>query len=338
MSFDLDTLRGAVLRHGRVARVVVADVAGSTPREVGAAMLVWAEGDGIGQSGTIGGGELELQAAKRGLASPFVERIPLGPSLGQCCGGAVTLLCEHFDEATLGKLNSQQVRACSLTGTDMPLAVKRLISQARNQGRHFEPHTLQGWFVEPINRPRAPLWIYGAGHVGRAIVSVLAPLDQFEITWVDTGPARFPDSLPDGVIALPTPHPERAAAIAPDHARHLVLTFSHALDLALCHAILSRSFASVGLIGSATKWARFRARLAAMGHAQAQISRIICPIGDPSLGKAPQAIAVGVAAALLKDAARREGNHGQANRGQVFDDTGDDRECDREPGRRSSEA
>ncbi|MBC7179561.1 MAG: XdhC family protein, partial [Roseovarius sp.] len=74
-----------------------------------------------------------------------------------------------------------------------------------------------------------------------------------------------------------------------------------ALDLELCHQLLRRPFASAGLIGSATKWARFRQRLAALGHTDAQISRISCPIGDPNLGKHPQAIALGVAAALLKE-------------------------------------
>lgn len=329
MSFDLDTLRDAVARHGRVARVVVAEVAGSAPREVGASMLVWPEGKGISQSGTIGGGKLELQAAKRALAAPFVERIPLGPSLGQCCGGAVTLLCEHFDAESIKALENKEVHARNMTGTEMPLAVKRLISQARNQGRQPEPHILQGWFIEPINRARSPLWIYGAGHVGRAIVNVLTPLEQYDITWVDTGPERFPERLPDGITALPTPHPDRAVALAPDHAQHLILTYSHTLDLALCHAILSHPFGTAGLIGSATKWARFRTRLAAMGHAPAQISRITCPIGDPALGKAPQAIAVGVAAALLKGATRRNRNQGQVNRGQVVDDTGNDRRAGR---------
>ena len=79
-----------------------------------------------------------------------------------------------------------------------------------------------------------------------------------------------------------------------------MLTFSHALDLDLCHRLLSHGFAALGLIGSETKRARFRSRLAALGHSEARISRIACPIGDPALGKHPQAIAVGVAAALLK--------------------------------------
>jgi xanthine dehydrogenase accessory factor len=87
---------------------------------------------------------------------------------------------------------------------------------------------------------------------------------------------------------------------APTDAEHLILTYSHALDLDLCHRLLRRGFLSCGLIGSATKWARFRSRLTALGHDAAAVGRIRCPIGDPALGKHPQAIAVGVAAELLK--------------------------------------
>ncbi len=315
MSFDLQSVRDAVARHGRVARVVVADVAGSTPREVGAAMLVWPGG----QSGTIGGGELEFRAASRALDGPFLDRIPLGPSLGQCCGGAVTLLCEIFDAKSVNRLKDQHIFARPLGTPDMPLAVKRCLQQARDRGSLPAPQTLQGWFLEPITAPKIPLWIYGAGHVGRALVNVITPLDQHVITWVDTGPDRFPETIPAGVIALPTPHPDRAVALAPDTAQHLILTYSHALDLALCQAILSRPFGGAGLIGSATKWARFQRRLAASGHTSAQISRIACPIGDPTLGKAPQAIAVGVAATLLKGAAETKTNRGTPLDGEQFD-------------------
>ncbi len=89
-------------------------------------------------------------------------------------------------------------------------------------------------------------------------------------------------------------------AHAPVGAEHLIVTFSHALDLELCHRLLQRGFAFCGLIGSATKWARFRARLMDLGHGAATVGRITCPIGEPALGKHPQAIAVGVAAAMLR--------------------------------------
>jgi len=141
--------------------------------------------------------------------------------------------------------------------------------------------------------------IYGAGHVGRALVNVMAPLPEFAITWVDTAADRFPAVIPDDVTELVAADPVRAVAHVPDAAAHLVLTYSHEIDLALCHAILSRPFTSAGLIGSATKWARFRRRLLALGHDPAQIARIACPIGDPSLGKHPQAIALGVATAMI---------------------------------------
>jgi xanthine dehydrogenase accessory factor len=99
---------------------------------------------------------------------------------------------------------------------------------------------------------------------------------------------------------VPAADPALLADHAPSGAEHLVLTYSHALDLELCHRLLSRGFGRLGLIGSATKWARFRSRLAALGHSPAQIARIDCPIGDPGLGKHPQAIAIGVAGALLR--------------------------------------
>ncbi len=293
MAFDLTSLRAAIAAHGQVARVVIAEVQGSSPREVGAAMLVW---DG-GQSGTIGGGALEYQAAQQAFAREGFSRHPLGPELGQCCGGAVTLLTEVYDADRLATLDGEIVIARG--PSEMPLAVKRLTTCARNQGVDLRTRMVQGWFVEPVAQPTTPLWIWGAGHVGRALVEVLHPMPEIEITWVDTAPNRFPDMIPEGVNALPASDPLRVVAHAPQDAAHLILTYSHALDLSLCDALLRHGFAFAGLIGSDTKWARFTSRLRKLGHTDAQISRICCPIGQKSLGKHPQAIAVGVAAQLL---------------------------------------
>lgn len=299
--FDLAALTDAVRAHGQVARVLVAAHEGSSPREAGAAMLVWRDG----QSGTIGGGALEHQAtltARAMLAAgqacgPRIDRVPLGPGLGQCCGGAVTLVTEVHDGATLP---APPVVARSLDGSAMPLAVKRLLAAARNQGELPQTQLVQGWLVEPVAHPLRHLWLWGAGHVGRAIASVMAPLPGLGLTWVDIAPDRFPATVAEGVTPLPAPDPAAAVAMAPVDAHHLILTFSHALDLELCHRLLGHGFASCGLIGSATKWARFRSRLAALGHSPAQIARITCPIGDPSLGKHPQAIALGVATDFLR--------------------------------------
>ena len=289
-----------------------------------------------------------------------LDRAALGPKLGQCCGGAVTLLTEVFGAAGLASAAGAEiplplvgrvgvgrapppgsglppspdpsppgggeapctpardgVAAAGLLQVDgavfarpldarpMPLAVKRLLAAARGQGVAPRPQLVQGWFVEPVARPDRQLWLWGAGHVGRALVSVLAPLPGLAITWVDVGPERFPDALAENVRALPVADPALAVVLAPAEAEHLVLTFSHALDLELCHRLLSHGFAGAGLIGSATKWARFRSRLAALGHRPDQIARITCPIGNPALGKHPQAIAIGVASAFLTSTATR---------------------------------
>lgn len=301
--FDLAALTRAVAAHGRVARVVIAAHDGSSPRETGAAMLVW-EG---GQDGTIGGGALEWEATARarallaGTANPSpvrLDREALGPRLGQCCGGAVTLLTEVYDTASLPEPQAGLV-ARSVDGRAQPLSVARLLDRARAQGARPGPLLMQGWFIEPLAEPVRRLWVWGAGHVGRAIVATLAPLPDLQITWVDMADNRFPADLPGTIAALPVPDPAQAVSLAPKDAEHLILTFSHALDLELCHRLLAHGFTRCGLIGSATKWARFRSRLAALGHAPAEISRIACPIGDPALGKHPQAIAIGVATAFL---------------------------------------
>lgn len=293
--FDLDALQDAIAAHGRVARVVIAGHDGSSPREVGAAMLVW----GDGQSGTIGGGALEWEAVGRAremllAGGARLDREALGPKLGQCCGGAVTLLTEVYDALPLAEAG-----VVARGPGAMPLAVKRIIARARGEGVVPVAQLVQGWFIEPVARVERAVWVWGAGHVGRAVVAVLAPLPGVAITWVDVGLERFPEAVPEGVRVLPVAAPEMAVAMALADAEHLVLTYSHALDLELCHRLLGHGFRSCGLIGSATKWARFRSRLMALGHGAEAVGRIRCPIGDPALGKHPQAIAVGVAMEFL---------------------------------------
>ncbi|WP_114965927.1 xanthine dehydrogenase accessory protein XdhC [Alkalilacustris brevis] len=325
MSFEPQTLAHEIAAHGPVVRVLIAGHEGSSPREAGAFMLVHAEG----QSGTIGGGALEYAASQRARemlarADPhtLVERHALGPRLGQCCGGAVTLVYEWFDAARLAELEGHAengliarpvtVEACRRSVP--PLALRRLLAAARNGATPppAAPRLVQGWLVEPVSQLRRVLWVWGAGHVGRAIVAMAAPLPDFAITWVDTAPARFPDPAPEGVTIVPAADPAALVAHAPRGAEHLILTYSHALDLELCHRLLGHGFARAGLIGSASKWARFRARLRALGHADARIARITCPIGAPELGKHPQKIALGVVADMLSRQVGAVDSRGQA--------------------------
>ncbi|SDX12955.1 molybdenum cofactor sulfurylase [Litoreibacter albidus] len=295
MSFDAHALRHALEQHGRVARIVIAADHGSCPRETGTAMLVWSGG----QSGTIGGGALELEAVRRARVaqSASVTRVPLGPALGQCCGGAVTLVTEVFD--TVPQLETGFARRVQ-GDSPQPLAITRAMANARN-GSGEQLIFESGWIFEPVEPARVPLWVWGAGHVGRAIVNTVAPTQAFDITWIDSASDRFPmdrPAIPHVTELVATSIPD-AAHLAPKNARHLILTYSHVYDFELCHRLLSHGFGAAGLIGSATKWARFRSRLQDLGHSSAQISRIRCPIGQPSLGKHPQAIAVGVTTELL---------------------------------------
>ena len=299
---DRAALAQAVDAHGTVVRVVICAHHGSSPREAGAAMLVWAGG----QSGTIGGGALEFEAAAEARQLLTADnhcqarKVALGPALGQCCGGAVVLGFERFDAPAVAALPDTGLHIRRLSGTaEMPLALRRLQSQARGQGV-TGTRWVEGWLAEPIAAPQRKLWLWGAGHVGRAIAATMAPLPGLSLTWIDTDRARFPDAIPAGVSPLVAANPADLIARAPQDAEHLILTFSHALDLELCHRLLGRGFAACGLIGSASKAARFRSRLAALGHRPESIARIRCPIGDPGLGKHPQAIAISVAAAFLQ--------------------------------------
>lgn len=304
MAIDIKALEDAIKTHGRVARVVVADAKGSVPREIGASMLVWI----TGQSGTIGGGTLEhemAQAARAMLTSGTVALThhALGPDLGQCCGGRVSILTEVFDSATLPDLSTGVFIRPVGASNEMPFSVRKIASQARGQGVRARDGLIDGWMIEDIAAPRRDIWIWGAGHVGRALVAVLAPLPELHITWVDTGPERFPEDIPANVTPLPAAGPAMLVKHAPVFSEHLILTYSHALDLELCHQLLLHGFSRVGLIGSKSKWARFRKRLGEMGHKPERISEIACPIGDPALGKHPQMIAIGVAGDMLRPVA-----------------------------------
>ena len=259
-------IRAAALRWQaagqRAVVVAVGATKGSVPRECGTRMLVAADE----VVGTIGGGHLELQAISdarvllaRGdaIGPGFEQRVALGPSLGQCCGGALTL---HFT----------------------PLA-------------HDHP---AAW---PETPPRFFLQLYGAGHVGRAVVHLLAGL-PCRVQWVDERESEFPaGELPPHIEKLCVEPVHAEVTAAPAGAFFLVLTHSHALDLALAEAILKRGdFAWFGLIGSKTKRARFEHRLLERGFSPVQLARMACPIGLPGLtGKEPEVLAVSVVAQML---------------------------------------
>jgi xanthine dehydrogenase accessory factor len=267
--------------------LVVAAAQGSTPRETGASMLVTAH-DAFG---TIGGGHLELKAIEHaramlssGTIAATQRHYPLGPALGQCCGGAVSVLF-----APAGLANCDELRVLSRAERDGGCYV---LTRTLDTGDTLTvPLQFDAWTV----------WIFGAGHVGQAIVSVLAGL-PCQVKWVDQRDAQFPSAVADNVEVIQSLSPaDEVRHIAPG-AQVLVLTHSHAVDLDICLALVTRDdLAYCGLIGSATKAAVFRKRFAQRGVLPDAIARIICPIGAAHLrSKHPGVIAVNVAMDLIE--------------------------------------
>jgi len=290
--------------------------------------------------GTIGGGALEYEAIaharnllKSASIKPWYREVqtrPLGPSLGQCCGGSVRLLFERYDDISASPFSSEEgyivrplisgiapytARNRKALPSDLPLSVTRALTaklsgQAPSQSMLIEAgNTERAWWIEPNSQNHQTLVLYGAGHVGRAVVKAFVDL-PFDIIWVDTSADRFPDIIPANAIRLVAIKPAEAVAHTPLDAIHIVMTYSHPIDLDICHAVLKRgAFSFLGLIGSKTKRARFIKRLRDLGVDQASLSRLTCPIGIEGLkGKEPATIALSVAAQMVQLSQARNDN------------------------------
>jgi xanthine dehydrogenase accessory factor len=317
-------------RGERCVLVTMAQVKGSAPREPGAKMLVWESG----MAGSVGGGHLEFRAiafAHRLLGAEdssalTIESFSLGPDLNQCCGGQVSLLFEALDASAQPWLQEWANAAgayenCAVVGHHHGNTTTHTFVRSEELATLQYPEFLQRairallagspavhvikttdgevYVVEPATERRDHVFLFGAGHVGRAIVRVLAPL-PFRVTWIDGRRDAFPPDVPQ-VNRIVSASPPRDVAGAPAGTFYLVMTHSHPLDLDICAEVLRRDdFGFLGLIGSETKRARFASRLRAIGIAPHRLARLTCPIGIPGIAaKEPAAIAAAVAAQLL---------------------------------------
>ncbi|WP_051278079.1 xanthine dehydrogenase accessory protein XdhC [Solimonas flava] len=298
-------------RQGPCVRVVVAVVRGSAPREPGACMLVGADA----LLGTIGGGHLEwqaLQAARALLDSPRapqarLQRYVLGTELGQCCGGVVELWLERYGSDDIAWLDDLALALHEQPALELRSRLQRGAVQrdwqgvaANDAGAATLTRLADGVELRERLASGAPLWLYGAGHVGQALARIVAEL-PLRLTWIDARAELFPPMLPGSTRVLAPRDPVETVAQAPAGTRFLVMTHDHELDYQLCRALLARDdFAFAGLIGSKSKAARFRSRLARDGVDAARIARLTCPVGlGASRSKWPAAIAVSIAAQLL---------------------------------------
>jgi xanthine dehydrogenase accessory factor len=292
-----------------VAMVTIVEVKGSAPREPGIRMLVTAS-DLVG---TIGGGHLEWRGMDiaramlanrdvRGNPRRRIERIALGPTLGQCCGGVVKLAFEVLGEDDLAWLDA--VIAASAAGRTLQRTVPRSGSITFGPSNALLPAVMlqaDDTWIDTLVPDRMHVVLFGAGHVGHALVKVLATL-PCRVHWVDERDTLFPGDLADNVEAEATDTPEAVVDQAPAGAYFIVMTHSHALDQQLCERILRRTdFAYFGLIGSKTKRAKFEHRMVEHGIDPARLPEMTCPMGVSGItDKAPAMIAVAIVAQLLQ--------------------------------------
>ncbi len=326
-------VRDALIKRDVCIMVSVLDTAGSTPREAGARMIVH---DDASFSGTIGGGALEYKAIQHAVSllrnpnpknyersqretSLTSRSFALGPDLGQCCGGRTRLLfeivtrerlaeAERFAELENGRFATfARINECGRLGP------REEVTPLPAVPVQFDGEQL----VEIFGAPKYHLVLFGAGHVGRALMLVLAPL-PFDVTWVDSRETAFPAHAPSNFKCLQVDNPATVLTSTPDDAFILVMTHSHAMDYLIAFTALKENrFEYIGVIGSQTKRTRMKTHLKTMGLPEARLSSLNCPIGLSDIkSKYPASIAISVASELLIKAealeARRKNSSGTA--------------------------
>ena len=324
----LDAIHALATQATPAVLVTVAGVEGSGPREPGAKMLITR----VAQFDTIGGGHLELRACEiaremlsMSAALPGsarrIGRFPLGPSLGQCCGGVVHLAFERIGHDGYFDCLRQQWDARRNSWRLVPMddalppalidcdgnclvgSVQRLLPAfERERATHLMKDAEgRNWLIDPCLAYRPHLVLFGAGHVGAAIVRALGEL-PCHVSWVDERDDMFPAIVPANVRIEITDTPEAVVDEVAAGSSFLVMTHSHALDQRLSEAILRRGGVGwFGLIGSKTKRAQFEHRLRERGITQERLADMVCPIGVTGIsGKAPAVIAAAVCAQLLQ--------------------------------------
>ncbi|HEY0797758.1 MAG TPA: xanthine dehydrogenase accessory protein XdhC [Candidatus Baltobacteraceae bacterium] len=306
----------------------VLNVRGSTPREIGAKLLVTRDRT----FGSIGGGRLEFDAVALaravlgGQSESFVHRFVLGASLGQCCGGLAEVLFEPVSPGVpwIGRLAALDAerRPCVIVRPLLGDGDETMLVWEQGAFGALHDHVLSASALrsaramlaapapaiacspmtvfETVGAGLPNVVIFGAGHIGRALVAVLAPT-PCRITWVDSREEQFPETLPANVNRCCTDEPLAAIDAATPGSDFLVMTHDHALDFALSARILRRDDVRFfGLVGSVTKRRSFESRLAKEGLEDARISRMHCPLGLEGIRrKDPASIAVAIAAQLL---------------------------------------
>ena len=249
-----------------IVLIKIIDTKGSVPRNQNVCMVI----SNNNQFGTIGGGELEYRATKESLKllknMNAIEKIldfPLGPSLGQCCGGFIKIYLKKY-----------------INGMEL-----------------LDNHNLKNDILNKNNN----LYIFGAGHVSAALMNKLDGID-FNVFVIDSREEYLSKIKLEYINTILAKNPEIIIKNAPSNAYYLIMTHSHQIDLSICSSILDNDNSSfIGLIGSETKKIKFYKRLQELGYNKKIVEKIACPIGNKRIaGKEPDVIAISIIARLLE--------------------------------------
>ncbi|MCZ4093857.1 xanthine dehydrogenase accessory protein XdhC [Sinorhizobium psoraleae] len=268
-----EDIRDFLGRETACILVEVAVAAGSTPRDTDAWMLV----SKACTFATIGGGQLEYMAIDharkllQGASADNELTIPLGPEIGQCCGGRVALAFKPADK---------EIRAALIERSDREIARR--------------PH----------------VYVFGAGHVGDALAIALS-LVPLRTILVDTREHELSAVDVPGIETCLTAMPEAVVRDAPPGSAFVILTHDHALDFLIAAEALGRRDACyVGMIGSKTKRATFKSWLSREIQRPELMEKLVCPIGGASVKDKRPAVIAALAAAEIITAALK-GNQRQ---------------------------
>lgn len=317
----LNTMLSALTRGEGVMLCSILKADGSSPRGAGAHMAVLSDGTALG---TVGGGAVERQSillarellkGKRNALRDFALHPEAANSTGMVCGGDVTVWFQYIppeNAAQIGVLRAwrdalgsgRNVWLCLVLDGETLREFRLLTADELRHGTEgfftSRPYWDGSTFVEPIVRA-GRVYLFGAGHVGRALAPVLHYIG-FEVTVYDNraelaSPAHFPTAH-EIIVGDFRRIFDKVSLTADDYA--VVMTPGHQADYEILEQVLRTPATYIGCIGSRKKVALTRERLAAAGFSQQDIDRVHAPIGLPILAETPEEIAISVAAEMIR--------------------------------------
>lgn len=325
-----EALRAALVRGERAVLCTIVASSGSSPRGEGAKMAVFADGTALG---TIGGGAVEQKSQEyarellRSGGAALVHAFRLSPNevqdIGMICGGNVTVAFQVLDAAALPVLDAV-LEALTRCGEDVWLITPVQEGLSWSLGLYDVSHGLRfadalhmedlrpmllgrgvlrkeapSFYVEPLVQAGV-VYLFGGGHVGKALCPVLSQVGFRVVLYDDRPQAALPEQFPQALRVILGDYRRISDHITiTDRDYVVIMTPGHQSDFEVLAQVLTTPAAYVGCIGSKHKVAATREKLAALDFSEADMDRVHSPIGLPIGGETPEEIAISIAAEMI---------------------------------------